>query len=67
MSDNLAKKIAAFRTSKKKIIPLLLLLGIAGLVLPVLPGLPLLLLALLLLFPRFDSDFQKKILRLFKR
>lgn len=63
----LLDEIRDFRNEKKKLIPVLLILGILGLFLPVLPGVALLFLGLVLLFPRQGNDVIRKIRSFFKK
>jgi len=54
-------EIRDFRRSKKKWIPILIIVGLLGLVLPIIPGVALLLLAFLLLFPKEGEAFLKRV------
>ncbi|MFQ5603059.1 MAG: hypothetical protein ACE5HS_07290 [bacterium] len=58
---SLFDEIKEFNQNKKKLIPILVILGVFGLILPVLPGVLLLFLGFILLFPRQGEDFLKKI------
>lgn len=58
---SLQEEIEDFQVEKKKLIPALLVAGVAGLVLPVLPGVALIVLALLLLNPRRGEEVIRKI------
>lgn len=57
----LTEEIRDFQRSKKVLIPILLLVGLAGLFLPILPGVALLFLGYLLIFPRQGENFLQKI------
>lgn len=57
----LLDEIRDFRQEKKKLIPILFMVGIWGLFLPVLPGVLFLFLGFALLFPRHGNDVLRKI------
>jgi uncharacterized protein YqgC (DUF456 family) len=57
----LIKEIRDFQNKKKIMIPILLILGVAGLFLPILPGIALIILAVLLLFPRHGEQLLHKV------
>ena len=63
---DLVDEIKDFRKSKKKLIPVLIVLGILGLFLPILPGVALLFFGFLLIFPKEGEKLQKKIRSKFK-
>lgn len=58
---DLFDEIKDFRRSKKKLIPIVVVLGILGLFLPILPGVALLFFGFLLVFPREGEALLKKI------
>jgi len=58
---NLVDEIRDFQKDKKKLIPVLIVLGILGLFLPILPGVALLVFGFLLIFPREGENLLKKI------
>ncbi len=58
---NLVDEIRDFQKNKKKLIPVLVVLGIFGLFLPILPGVALLFFGFLLIFPREGENLLKKI------
>ena len=62
----LTEEIRDFQKSKKVLIPILLVVGLAGLFLPILPGVALLFLGYLLIFPRQGEDFLQKIRSILK-
>ena len=63
---DLIDEIEDFRENKKKLIPVVIVLGILGLFLPILPGVALLFLGFLLIFPRDGEKLLKKIRSKFK-
>ncbi len=63
---DLIDEIKDFRQNKKKLIPVVLVLGILGLFLPILPGVALLFFGFLLIFPKEGENLQKKIRSKFK-
>ena len=63
---NLVDEIRDFQKNKKKLIPVLVVLGILGLFLPILPGVALLFFGFLLIFPREGENLLKKIRSKFK-
>jgi hypothetical protein len=67
MKESLFAEIKNFKQDKKKLIPILLVLGCIGIILPVVPGLVLLLLALLLIFPRQGEGIVKRLRNAFGR
>ena len=58
---DLVDEIRDFQKNKKKLIPVLVVLGILGLFLPILPGVALLFFGFLLIFPREGENLLKKI------
>jgi hypothetical protein len=58
---DLVDEIRDFQKDKKKLIPVLIVLGILGLFLPILPGVALLVFGFLLIFPREGENLLKKI------
>jgi hypothetical protein len=62
----LVDEIRDFQKNKKKLIPVLVVLGILGLFLPILPGVALLFFGFLLIFPREGENLLKKIRSKFK-
>lgn len=60
-------EIKEFQIHKKKLIPVLIIVGLLGLALPILPGVAILFLAFLLLFPKEGDNFLKRIRGFFKR
>ena len=58
---HLIQQIRDYQNKKKILVPVLLILGVAGLVLPVLPGVALIILAILLLFPRHGEQLLQKV------
>lgn len=63
---DLVDEIRDFQKNKKKLIPILVVLGILGLFLPILPGVALLFFGFLLIFPREGENLLKKIRSKFK-
>ncbi len=63
---DLVDEIRDFQKNKKKLIPVLIVLGILGLFLPILPGAALLFFGFLLIFPREGENLLKKIRSKFK-
>jgi len=63
---DLVDEIRDFQKNKKKLIPVLVVLGILGLFLPILPGAALLFFCFLLIFPREGENLLKKIRSKFK-
>ncbi len=63
---DLIDEIENFRENKKKLIPVVIVLGILGLFLPILPGVALLFFGFLLIFPRDGEKLLKKIRSKFK-
>ncbi len=63
---NLVDEVRDFQKNKKKLIPVLVVLGILGLFLPILPGVALLFFGFLLIFPREGENLLKKIRSKFK-
>ena len=63
---DLVDEIRDFQKNKKKLIPVLVVLGILGLFLPILPGVALLFFGFLLIFPREGENLLKKIRSKFK-
>ncbi len=63
---DLVDVIRDFQKDKKKLIPVLIVLGILGLFLPILPGVALLVFGFLLIFPREGENLLKKIHSKFK-
>ncbi len=63
---NLVDEIRDFQKNKKKLIPVLVVLGILGLFLPILPGVALLFFGFLLIFPREGENLLKKVRSKFK-
>ena len=66
MGKNLVDEMKDFRKNKKKLIPIVVVLGIFGLFLPILPGVALLVFGFLLIFPREGETLLKKIRSKFK-
>ncbi len=64
--EDLVDEIRDFQKNKKKLIPVLVVLGILGLFLPILPGVALLFFGFLLIFPREGENLLKKIRSKFK-
>jgi len=62
----LTEEIKNFQVSKKKLIPVLIIVGLLGLILPILPGVAILFLAFLLLFPGEGEKLIKRLRKLFK-
>jgi uncharacterized protein YqgC (DUF456 family) len=62
----LSEEIREFQVSKKKLIPILIIVGLLGLVLPILPGVAVLFLAFLLLFPKEGENILKRIRNFFR-
>ncbi len=58
---DLVDEIKDFQKNKKKLIPVVIVLGIVGLFLPILPGVALLFFGFLLIFPREGEKLLKKI------
>ena len=63
---DLVDEIRDFQKNKKKLIPVLVVLGILGLFLPILPGVALLFFGFLLIFPREGENLLKKVRSKFK-
>ncbi len=63
---DLVDEIRDFQKDKKKLIPVLIVLGILGLFLPILPGVALLFFGFLLIFPREGENLLKKVRSKFK-
>jgi len=63
---DLVDEIRDFQKNKKKLIPVLVVLGILGLFLPILPGVALLFFGFLLIFPREGEKLLKKLRSKFK-
>ena len=63
---NLVDEIRDFQKNKRKLIPVVIVLGVVGLFLPVLPGVALLFFGFLLIFPRDGEKLLKKIRSKFK-
>ncbi len=63
---DLVDEVRDFQKNKKKLIPVLVVLGILGLFLPILPGVALLFFGFLLIFPRKGENLLKKIRSKFK-
>ncbi len=63
---DLVDEVRDFQKNKKKLIPVLVVLGILGLFLPILPGVALLFFGFLLIFPREGENLLKKIRSKFK-
>ena len=66
LQKNLVEEIKDFRKDKKKLIPVVIVLGVLGLFLPILPGIALLFLGFLLIFPREGENLLQKIREKFK-
>lgn len=62
----LLDEIKEFQKDKKKLVPVLLVLGVLGLLLPILPGAVFLLLGFLLLFPQQSHDLLRRIREKFR-
>ena len=62
----LVDEIKDFRKNKKKLIPVIIVLGILGLFLPILPGIALLFFGFLLIFPKDGDNLLNKIRIKFK-
>ena len=63
---DLIDEIEDFRENKKKLIPVVIVLGILGLFLPILPGVALLFFGFLLIFPKEGENLLKKVRSKFK-
>ncbi len=63
---DLVDEIKDFRQNKKKLIPVVIVLGILGLFLPILPGVALLFFGFLLIFPKEGENLLKKVRSKFK-
>ena len=63
---DLVDEIKDFKENKKKLIPVVIVLGILGLFLPLLPGVVLLFFGFLLIFPKEGENLLKKIRSQFK-
>ena len=63
---DLVDEIKDFRQNKKKLIPVVIVLGILGLLLPILPGVALLFFGFLLIFPKEGDNLLNKIRSKFK-
>ena len=63
---DLVDEIKDFKENKKKLIPVVIVLGILGLFLPILPGVALLFFGLLLILPKEGENLLKKIRSQFK-
>ena len=63
---DLVDEIKDFKENKKKLIPVVIVLGILGLFLPILPGVALLFFGFLLIFPKAGENLLKKIRSQFK-
>jgi hypothetical protein len=62
---SLADVIKDYQKDKKKLIPILIALGLVGLIFPILPGIAILFLSLLLIFPRRGEEVIRKIRSIF--
>lgn len=62
---SLTEEIKDYQKDKKKLIPILIALGVLGLFFPILPGIALLFLGLLLICPRCGEEIIKKIRSVF--
>ena len=65
-NKDLVDEIKDFRQNKKKLIPVVIVLGILGLFLPILPGVALLFFGFLLIFPKEGEKLLKKVRSKFK-
>lgn len=66
IQKDLVEEIKGFRKDKKKLIPVVIVLGVLGLFLPILPGIALLFFGFLLIFPREGENLLQKIREKFK-
>lgn len=59
----LTEEIKDYQKDKKKLIPILIVLGLIGLIFPILPGLAILFISFLIISPRHGEEIIKKIRR----
>lgn len=66
LKKSLTEEMKDYQQSKKRVIPMLIVLGSIGLILPILPGIAILFLGFLLFSPRRGEKIIKKIRSIFR-